>query len=173
MSDFPGMNRGSLSSLEPPPWAERWTHLLDSAVRIPFTRITFGLDVVLGLVPIVGDFAGLFCGVPILVMALRRKRPLGVLLAMIANSLLDAVVGSIPLFGNLFDLFWKSHQKNLQLLQNPGSLALILREAWWKLAGLVAVVGLLLILAIYLVILLVWTYQRFLAGWAVPGAGLV
>ncbi|MCP4203302.1 MAG: DUF4112 domain-containing protein [bacterium] len=170
MSDEPPpSNEVSLSPLQPPPWTVRWTNLLDSAVRIPFTRITFGLDVILGLVPIVGDFAGLMCGVPILVVAVRRRRPFGVILAMLANALLDAVVGSIPLLGNLFDLFWKAHQKNLQLLQEPGSLALVLREAWWKLAGLIAVVALLLILAVYLVVVFLWWYQRFVSGWGVTG----
>ncbi len=147
----------------------RWTNLLDSAVRIPLTRITFGLDVILGLVPILGDFAGLLCGVPILVVALKRRRPFVVILAMVANALLDAVVGSVPVLGNLFDLFWKAHQKNLQLLENPGSLAGILREAWWKLAGLVAVVALLLILAVYLVVVFLWWYHRFVIGWGVMG----
>lgn len=143
--------------------------MLDSAVRIPFTGVTFGLDVILGLVPIIGDFAGLLCGVPILAVAVKRRRPFVVVLAMVANVLLDAVVGSVPIFGNLFDLFWKAHQKNLQLLQEPGSLALVLREAWWKLAGLIAVVALLLILAVYLVVVFLWWYQRFVSGWGVPG----
>jgi hypothetical protein len=133
------------------------------------TRVTFGLDVILGLVPIVGDFAGLVCGVPILVVAVKRRRPFGVILAMVANVLVDAVVGSVPVLGNLFDLFWKAHQKNLQLLQEPRSLALVLREAWWKLAGLVAVVALLLILAVYLVVFSLWWYQRWVGIWGVTG----
>ncbi len=138
-------------------------------MRIPFTRVTFGLDVVLGLVPVVGDFAGLACGLPILAMAVRRRLPLVVVLAMIANTLLDAVVGSVPLLGNLFDLFWKAHQKNLLLLEEPDSLAAVLREAWWKLAGLVAVVVLLAILAVYLIVVLVWWYQKWLGGMALLG----
>ena len=154
-----------LKPREAPPWTVRWTNVLASAVRIPLTRITFGLDVILGLVPILGDFAGLLCGVPILVVAVKRRIPFVVILAMVANVLLDAVVGSIPVLGNLFDLFWKSHQKNLQLLQHPGSLATVMREAWWKLAGLVAVVALLLILAAYLVVVFLWWYQRFVGGW--------
>ena len=167
----PPSNGRSVAPLEAPPWTVRWTNLLDSAVRIPLTRITFGLDVILGLVPIVGDFAGLLCGVPILIVAVKRRRPFVVILAMVANSLLDAVVGSIPLLGNLFDLFWKSHQKNLQLLREPGSLTVVLKEAWWKLAGLVAVVVLLLILAAYLVVVFLWWYHRFVSGWGVPGLG--
>ena len=94
-----------------------------------------------------------------------------VILAMAANALLDAVVGSIPVLGNLFDLFWKSHQKNLLLLQEPESLTAVLREAWWKLAGLVAVVALLLILSVYLVVVLLWWLQRFaMAGWGIGPA---
>ena len=124
---------------------------------------------ILGLVPIVGDFAGLLCGIPILVVALERRRPFVVILAMVANVLLDAVVGSVPVLGNLFDLFWKAHQKNLQLLEEPGSLTGVLREAWWKLAGLVAVVALLVILAVYLVVVFLWWYHRFVSGWGVMG----
>lgn len=126
---------------------------------------------VLGIVPVVGDFAGLLCGLPILVLAVQRGTPVVVLLAMIANALLDAVVGSVPLLGNLFDLFWKSHQKNLLLLQDPSALTSVLREAWWKLAGLVAVVVLLLVLAVYLVVFLVWSYHKWLGNLA--GVGLL
>ena len=146
--------------------------MLDSAVRIPFTRITFGLDVIMGLVPIVGDFAGLLCGVPILVVAVKRRRPFAVILVMVANALADAVVGSVPLAGNLFDLFWKAHQKNLVLLENPEAMAEVLREAWWRLAGLVAVVLLLVTLAVYLLIVLLWWYQRVLGGWGVLVTGV-
>lgn len=160
----PGSNGESLASPAAPAWTVRWTNLLDSAVRIPFTRITFGLDVILGLVPILGDFAGLLCGLPVLWVAIKRRLPFTILLAMTANALLDAVVGSIPVLGNLFDLFWKAHQKNLQLLQEPESLSAVLKEAWWKLAGLMAVVLLLLVLAIYLVVVLVWWYHKLVAG---------
>lgn len=115
----------------------------------------------------VGDFAGLLCGLPVLVIAVKRRRPFVVVLAMTANALLDAVVGSVPILGNLFDLFWKAHQKNLELLENPGSLALVVREAWWKLAGLVAVVLLLVVAAIYLLVVLIWWYQKAVLQWGV------
>lgn len=137
-------------------------------MRIPLTRVTFGLDFILGIVPVVGDFAGLLCGVPIVLVAVQKRRPAVVILAMAANALLDAVVGSIPVLGNLFDLFWKAHQKNLLLLQEPESLTAVLRDAWWKFAGLVAVVVLLLVLSVYLVVVLLWWLQRFaMAGWSI------
>jgi hypothetical protein len=40
-----------------------------------------------------------------------------VLLRMVFNIALDTVLGSVPLFGDVFDLFWRSNRKNLQLLQ--------------------------------------------------------
>lgn len=123
-------------------------HVLEDLVRIPFTEIRFGLDVILGLVPVIGDFAGLVCGLPLLIVGLRRRLHFPVLLMMTANVLLDAVMGSIPLLGDFFDVAWKSHRKNLKLLQNPEALPEIVREARWKLGALVGVVVLLAVMLV-------------------------
>ncbi len=138
---------------------------MDEAIRIPGTRITFGIDVILGLLPFVGDFAGMACGLPLIVAAVRRRLPVVVILAMLVNVLVDAIVGSFPILGDLFDLFWKSHRKNLQLLKNPGSLGLVAREAWWKLSGLLGVLVLLLVLGAFLLVQTVSLYARFFATW--------
>lgn len=140
----------------------RWIEILEDLVRIPFTRLTFGLDVVLGIVPVVGDFAGLICGLPILATAVRRRLPFRVLLVMLANVLLDAVVGSVPVLGNVFDLLWKAHRRNLQLLESPGELSTVLREARGRLAALAAVVFLLLLALVGLMVGVVWLYIRLL-----------
>lgn len=36
---------------------------------------------------------------------------------MIRNVVLDAAVGSIPLFGDIFDIGWKANRKNLRILK--------------------------------------------------------
>lgn len=139
--------------------------LLDDVFRIPGTNIRFGLDAVLGLVPVVGDFAGLLCGVPLLFSGLRRRVPASVLLVMTLNVLVDAVLGSIPVLGNVFDIAWRAHRKNLQLLREPSSLPLVVREARWKLGALI---GIVVLLAVLLAGLLLFTVRFLLLArdWA-------
>jgi hypothetical protein len=159
---------GSLPPAEMPPSTERWVELLDDAFRVPLTNIRFGLDVILGLVPVVGDVAGLLCGLPLVLAGLRRRVPYSVLLVMILNILVDAVVGSIPVLGNVFDIAWRAHRKNLQLLREPSSLPLVLREARWKLGALI---GIVVLLALLLLGLLLFTMKLLLLalewGWTV------
>jgi hypothetical protein len=143
---------------------ERWTYLLDDFVRLPFTRFSFGLDVILGLLPVIGDFAGLLCGLPLLGAAIYRRRPIAVVLFMLLNVLIDAVMGSIPVAGDVFDIAWKSHRKNLRLLKNPERLPEVLREAWWKLAGLAGIVILLIVFLISLLVMVLDAYVGLL-GW--------
>lgn len=139
---------------------ERWIYALDELIRIPGTRLSFGIDVLLGLLPVVGDFAGLLCGVPVLVAAVRRRLPFAVLLMMAANLLIDAVVGVVPLLGNVFDLVWKAHSKNLRLLGRPEELADVLREARWKLLALAGLVAALAAVLLFLLGAVLWLLLR-------------
>ena len=139
---------------------ERWIRILDDLVRIPGTRLSLGLDVVLGLLPVVGDFAGLLCGAPIHVEAVRRRLPFRVVLLMVANLLVDAVFGSVPLLGNIFDMLWKAHRKNLLLLRSPESIPEVLREARWTLAALAAIVLLLAAGLAFLLVYFAWLAWR-------------
>lgn len=110
----------------------------------------------LGFFPVIGDFAGLLCGLPLLVAALRRRLPPIVVLVMTANVLLDAVMGSVPVLGDVFDVAWKSHRKNLRLLRDPAALPEIVQEARWKLG---AMVGIVLLLGVLLLGLLVFAFS--------------
>ena len=115
--------------------------------------------------PVAGDFAGLLCGVPLLVAGIRRRVGWIVLLIMSLNVLLDAVMGSIPLLGDLFDIAWRSHRKNLQLLKDPGSLPAVLGEARMKLGALIGIVGLLMALLVGLLFFAVRAWI-FLLEWS-------
>lgn len=157
--------KGSLSTpprhpVEPPARRhrrlERWIDLLEDLVRIPGTRLSFGLDVLLGLLPVAGDLAGLLCGLPLVVIAVKRRLPFTVVLVMLVNLLVDAVVGAVPLAGNLFDLLWKAHRKNLVLLRRPEELGAVLREARWKAAALVAAVVLLSAALVSMLLFALW-----------------
>ena len=93
------------------------SRLLDSAFVLPGTDIRFGLDPLLGLVPGLGDLAS-----PLFAMALLwQSRDLGlprvVQLRMIFNVAIDALVGLLPIAGDVFDFAWKANDRNLVLLE--------------------------------------------------------
>ena len=89
--------------------------LMDTAVRIPGTGVSFGADSVLGLIPGVGDFAGAAISLLIVNEARRLGVPNDKLLLMLLNIGFDAVAGSVPLVGDLFDVYFKSNRRNLEL----------------------------------------------------------
>ena len=95
----------------------RWAVLLDSAFRVPGTRIRFGLDAILGLIPGLGDISTpVFAGL-ILVQAVRMRLPLVVQARMVLNAAFDMLIGLVPLLGDLVDVAWKANLRNLELLE--------------------------------------------------------
>lgn len=90
--------------------------LMDTAIRIPGTGIRFGADSVFGLVPVIGDAGGALVGLYIVNEARRMGVPTNKLVQMLGNLGMDAVVGSVPVAGDLFDLFFKSHRRNFDLI---------------------------------------------------------
>lgn len=98
--------------------------LLDAAVRIPGTNIRFGLDPLLGLIPGIGDLVGGGLSAYVMLLAARAGAPKAVLLRMLANVGIDALVGTVPLAGDLFDVAFKANVRNLALfhrfMEAPG-----------------------------------------------------
>jgi Domain of unknown function (DUF4112) len=110
-----------ISSLPSPAVArnlERVAWLMDRAIKIPGTRITLGLDALLGLIPVGGDILTGLVQAGLVLVALKHYRvPRSVAARMLGNVLLDIGVGAIPLVGDLFDVAFKANTKNLKLLQ--------------------------------------------------------
>lgn len=96
--------------------AEWLGRLLDDRFRIPGTGIRFGLDSILGLIPGIGDAATFLLSLYPIHVAWRAGVPAGALARMVLNVGLDLGIGSIPILGDLFDLFWKSNRRNLDIL---------------------------------------------------------
>lgn len=92
-------------------------NIMDSAVRIPGTNITMGLDALLGLVPVVGDAISGFISSYLIWEAKQLGVPKLLLVRMAGNVAIDTVVGSIPFAGDLFDVAYKSNIKNVALLK--------------------------------------------------------
>jgi hypothetical protein len=94
-----------------------WADLLDSRFEIPGTRIRFGIDPILSLVPGVGDLASPAFAIVLLVQGLDRRVPRVVLVRMALNALIDALIGMVPVAGNVGDIFWRANLMNLELLE--------------------------------------------------------
>jgi hypothetical protein len=98
-------------------WLRGWADLLDSRFRIPGTGIRFGIDPILSLVPGVGELASPLFTSLLLAQGLVQGVPRIVLLRMAGNAILDAVIGAIPVVGNVGDVFWRANTMNLALLE--------------------------------------------------------
>jgi len=92
--------------------------LMDQALTVPGTKVSVGLDALLGLLPLGGDVLTGCVQVGIVLVALRHYRvPREVAARMLANVLLDVSVGAIPLLGDLFDVAFKANTRNMRLLE--------------------------------------------------------
>ncbi len=98
-------------------WVDKITHLMDSRFRIPGTKFRFGLDPILGLVPGLGDATSLAVSGALIYNMARHGASRKLVILMAGNVLLDAVVGSIPVIGNIFDFFSKANERNIRLLK--------------------------------------------------------
>ena len=98
-------------------FADFIAQLLDSAFCIPGTRIRIGLDPLLGLIPGVGDVIANLIGSSILFLATQLQVPKIIMARMAFNMGINTVIGAIPGIGDLFSIWFRSNEKNAQLLR--------------------------------------------------------
>jgi hypothetical protein len=126
------------------PWLERLVFLLDQAIGIPGTRWRIGLDGIAGLLfPGAGDAAGALVSAALVLMAARQGVPRVVVGRMVFNVAVDALIGAVPVLGDLFDFAWKANTRNLQLLERHRSGRRPTWRDWiwlWALLGTLALV---------------------------------
>jgi hypothetical protein len=136
--------------------------LLDEAFVLPGTGIRFGLDGIIGLIPGLGDVLTGLLSLVIPLAAWVRGVPYVTLARMAVNLGIGVLVGSIPFFGDLFDIAWKANRRNYRLLcrhlDEPR------RHSWRDWAFLLLLgAGLALVFAIPLALLVwlaVWLTKR-------------
>jgi Domain of unknown function (DUF4112) len=102
---------------------ERLSWLMDDMIRIPGVNWRLGLDALVGLIPGFGDTATSLVSFYILVSAVRYGVPKVTLLRMGMNLGIDYVVGSFPVVGDLFDVWWKSNQRNVDLISKRATVS--------------------------------------------------
>lgn len=90
--------------------------LLDTRWSIPGTNIRFGVDAVAGLIPGLGDAATGVVSAYMIYRAHQLGVPSHVKARMIGNVVLDTVVGSVPLLGSIFDVYFKANKRNMVLM---------------------------------------------------------
>ena len=91
--------------------------LLDNAVRIPGTDFRIGLDPLLGQLHGAGDLVGGAASAYAILVAARLGASRMVLVRMLGNVLIDALVGVVPVFGDIFDFGYKANARNVALLE--------------------------------------------------------
>jgi hypothetical protein len=98
-------------------WVDRMTKLMDNQFRFPGTNRRFGLDPILGLFPVVGDLAS-FSVSAMLILTMARHGASGKMVTlMLFNVAIDALFGSIPILGNIFDFAFKANERNVRMLR--------------------------------------------------------
>jgi hypothetical protein len=92
-----------------------FSRMLDSQFSVMGVR--FGVDSLLGLIPVAGDVATGIAGTYALATAIRLKlHPLAAV-QIGWNLLFDTVIGAIPILGDIFDFFFKSNTKNFKIIE--------------------------------------------------------
>ncbi len=118
-----GDSIGQQRSVEVEQSLERLGWLMDDLFRVPGLGWRVGLDALVGLIPGVGDTATTLASLYILTSAVRYRVPKVTLLRMGLNLGIDYAVGALPLVGDLFDAWWKSNQKNIELLRKRATVS--------------------------------------------------
>lgn len=130
---------------------EQLSRWMDGVFRIPGVGWRFGLDALIGLIPGLGDTATSLVSFYVLAQGVRYRVPKITLLRMGLNIAIDYALGSIPLVGDAFDMFWKSNQMNVDLLRKRATVSVEEVEKGrisdWLFVGLIIIVLICLLLA--------------------------
>lgn len=96
---------------------EALEHVLERAILVPGLNRRFGLDAVIGFVPVAGDLLAGLLGGYIIWEARNLGLPRRTMLRMAANTAFDTALGAVPIAGNVADFFFRSNTRNLRLLK--------------------------------------------------------
>jgi hypothetical protein len=95
---------------------DRLARIMDSAITLPIIG-RVGLDAVLDMIPVFGNFAGAAVSLTLIARTLQYAPPPALVSKMLSNVLVDVIVGGIPLIGPLADIWWKANERNAALMR--------------------------------------------------------
>lgn len=138
---------------------ERYAELTDSCFRVPFTRIRFGVDALIGLIPVAGELIGVALSAYLLFEASKLGVSHSLKVKMLKNILIDFLIGLVPFVGDLADFAYKANIRNLELLkseidQEKKKRMMILDQSgtpWWNLVTVIFIVLMVVVGCLYLV----------------------
>jgi hypothetical protein len=111
MPPYSGNAQQSLARLE------ALARLMDGAFVFPGTTIRFGLDGLIGLIPVAGDMIAGLVSTYLIWEARQLGAPRWLMARMLANTFFDTTIGAIPILGDAFDVLFRANMKNMTLLR--------------------------------------------------------
>ncbi len=133
----------------------RWLALImDNFLRVPGTQFRFGLDPLMGLLPVFGDTGSSIISAMALIAAARRGIPKILLARMSLNILINETIGIIPIVGDAFSFWFKSNVRNYELLKRHSASPRTTTTGDWIFVALV--LGLLFVILLVSLAVSVW-----------------
>lgn len=139
-------------------WVERVSTLMDSKFSLAGFR--FGLDPLLNFFPFIGQGISFATALLLVLVMYRNGVSPKAATRMLLNVMIDAVIGAIPLFGNVFDFFFKANKKNVS----------ILKEYYYEgkhqggAKGLLTTIFVLMLLLCFVLFYLLWLLGEWIVG---------
>jgi hypothetical protein len=135
----------------------RLAKLMDAQFRIPGSNIRFGLDGIIGLIPGAGDLSTFAVSGYMLWIMANNGASGFVLARMTINILIDALVGAIPLLGDIFDIAFKANMRNLRLMQEHYQEDRHKGSAWKAIVPV-------LIIVFLIIVAIIWAAYKLIAS---------
>ena len=145
----------------------RWLAvLMDNFLRFPGTKLRFGLDPIIGLIPGIGDAASAIISTLALIHAARYRLPKILLVRMSLNILINEFVGIIPGLGDAFSFWFKSNVRNYELVRRYAAAPERARKADWIFVfAVIGVLFLIVCMGLIVSLLVLRAIWQFLSGW--------
>jgi Domain of unknown function (DUF4112) len=134
------------------------SQLLDGAIVIPGTNRRIGIDPILGLIPGGGDTLSAALSGYIIIEAARMGVPRSALMQMVGNLLLDTAVGSVPVLGDVFDVFSKANLRNMQIVESHAQIPAASAKTDRLFIGLLIIGLLAFALAMGTITIAIWSF---------------
>jgi hypothetical protein len=135
------------TKLSDDPFIALMARLMDEFFVIPGTKIRFGLDPLIGLLPGVGGVASAFVSLFLIGLSSRQRVPKIVLARMALNVLLNTALEAVPVLGDAASIFFRSNARNYELLRrHAGTARPASRGDWIFVFGLIGAVGLVVVI---------------------------
>ena len=91
--------------------------LLDVAFILPGTKIRYGIDGLIGLIPVVGNIIAAAFSLWLVREARALGAPWHITARMLGNVAVQGVVGAVPAAGDAFDVMFRANVRNVKMLQ--------------------------------------------------------